>query len=181
MFKLKKGNSRIVIVCFNWLVMKFPNPWSNVVGMRLSILKTHVHECGVLKACGRGHVTEFLLSIWMSLLDGVCANISEGYLWVWKGKSFSFLEPTLTFVIFNLQRYRGEVRPVCGFLTKLSEQSRNCTAYMDPHDLEQKNWRLDHHGKIKLIDYGQRIGQAVPVTNWIIRFGEDIQMALDSK
>lgn len=144
MFKIRKGNTRIAIILFNYLVLKFPNPrfsaWARAFTSRKSFW-------------------EFLKTLpvvaYDYLIYGVAANVSEGQLYRWSN-NLPYLVPVFSLGIVNFQRYMGEECPTNKEMSelwkKLPEELKALLLEVDCHEYGYYNWRKTPNG-LKLIDY----------------------------
>lgn len=149
MIKLRTGTSRIVIILFNFLVIKFPHP-----------------KWGIIKR--KRTFSDRMRSAYMHLIHGIAANISEGLIYAVVGSKARHLTPIYTFGIFNISKYEGSKRPtpedIDAFYDSLSEESKAMLNKCDSHSKAPGNWRKTKRG-LRLIDYG-----ADPLTTPWARF-----------
>ncbi len=145
MIRLRKGNTRIAIIFFKFLVIKIPNPRFD----------RHTHAFRTRETffrflAGRGE------DIYEALLSGVLANLSEAVVYRNGWGMTEYLVPVFSLGICNFQRYQGEERPTKTELETmvrgLSEDLQSLFFKADPHERSTSNWRKTRSG-LRLIDY----------------------------
>lgn len=147
MFKIRKGNTRIVFILFNFLVIKIPNPKLN---WHILDFETRKSLIDFLKSIPR--------NIYGAMLYGIIANISEALIFYAKRgrKKTNFLTPVFTLGVCNLQIYQGEEEPTRDqlilFFETLSDESKILFQKSGGHETALWNWRLTKKG-LRLIDY----------------------------
>lgn len=159
--KIRKGNTRIAFILFEWLVIKVPNP-------RWDILKNSFDkEKGVLH-----FLQKVINTLYFAFLQGVIANISEGLVCYkvkcirkdfGKSPTPKFIAKVISFGLFNLQRYAGEIKPteieIDQFYKDLDPEITEILKKVSLHCRSELNWRKTPEG-LKLIDYAISIESA---------------------
>jgi hypothetical protein len=149
MFKIRKGNTRIAIILFNFLVIKIPNPRFYEIKdgfkRRKSILS---------------FIKDFFRGLYFRFLHGVIANVTEALIWYGAHNS-PMLMPVWSIGLFNFCRYYGEEEPTRDEIIKLltfcvsdMKDKEDVLRKVSPHSVAVHNWRRTKDGKVILIDYG---------------------------
>jgi len=153
MFKIKKGNTRVVIILFELLVIKVPNlRFKQVYRLIYDEKITNIFHWRKTKATWRHFVYYFLY--------GLIANASETLLYheVSSFKTPKYLTKTFTFLgIVNCQPFQGGNMPskkeLREFIDSLPKDSRDILIKCNPHCFSRENWVLTPDG-IKIVDFG---------------------------
>lgn len=149
MIKFKYGNTRIAIILFSWLVIKFPNPridWIKLMRWdRRNFLKS---------------LKRLPDSLYQAFLYGVSANINEALLYkstdMSEFKIDTILTPVFSIGILNFQKYLGEEIPtpdeVYVFVRTFPDEVLELYIKCEAHDVAYYNWRKTPEG-LKIIDF----------------------------
>lgn len=148
MIKIRKGNTRVVFIILNTLVVKFPNP-------RIDWIKNSLKQW----RNPRTLLKVMLTGIYDAMLHGITANISEGLLYrqsIQIYERVAYLTPVFSIGICNFQFYEGEDSPskkeMDNLYSSLSKEARDFLDKSDMHDKSHHNWRKTSKG-LRLIDY----------------------------
>ncbi len=151
MIKLRKGNTRIALILFNLVVIKFPNP---------RFFEYKVYFCGkpkreVLKEFPR-LAGDYARSLYTAFISGFAINVAEAMLFCF-ARNVPFLTPLFSFGLINLQFYQGEDQPteeeMLAFIAALPKKAKKYLLCIDGHSLGRHNWRKTPKG-LRIIDYG---------------------------
>lgn len=155
MFKVSGGSTRLVIILFNRLVLKFPNCYGLYSQSACSDLKRVWKSDGFVAVWKDGLIRELLRRLIEDFFQGVFANVCEGFMWSFERSSF--LHPTLSLVFCNVQSNAGDVIPtkeqIKLFFESIPKEAGRYFLSVDPHQYDLENWRIIN-GRLRLIDYG---------------------------
>ena len=179
MFKLRSGSTRVAVVLFNRLVLKFPRcyGWSSMYawGNLKSVWKSH----GFVTVWKGGLIGKMLMRMKGDFLLGVSANVCEG--WMWLSEQSTFLHPTFCLVVCNLQRHAGDTIPTYEqmkpFFESLPKEGRSYLGCIDPHQFYMDNWRIVD-GRLRLIDYGGKLYDSGSFPSLLLRWKKEIEEEL---
>lgn len=147
MIKICKGNTRIAVVLFSWLVIKFPSP-------RFDRFKSS--DCWRRRESLFSFLGELLVNFYDAFIWGVASNTSEALVYRYALKP-KYLSPVFTVGLLNFMFYEGEDRPteeeILVLYQSLSDEARKVLLETDWHERSSHNWRKTPKG-LRLIDYG---------------------------
>ena len=147
MIKFREGNTRLVLILFNFLVLKFPNP-------RFDSYRNSFKNSKNFLSFLKKIPTQF----YTALLYGVVANISEALVCVRirNESKAPHLVGVFTLGICNFQLYQGEEIPTPLEMEtaykNLSASAREWLQKCNCHERSRYNWRKTPQG-LRLIDY----------------------------
>lgn len=144
--QIKRGTTRVVLIAFGF-AFKFP-----------ALRQRTVH----------GRVFHYL--------RGMTANLTEFAAYISCGRP-GFLVPVVSFGFVSIQRFQAGERPTWDemdtILSQLSERPRRAIAVMDLHPFAPSNFRRTSSG-LKMIDYGDLLGDTYPLTAFLNRYHEEL-------
>ena len=146
MIKIKKGNTRIALILFSWLVIKLPN-------LRFDWL--YRKDYGRIRWSVRSYFTD---GLYTAFLYATTANICEAllYRYMRSGHGAPFLTPVFSVGICSFQLYQGEEVPtreeIIALEASLSEKAKFLLQDCELHQWMEHNWRKTPKG-LRLIDY----------------------------
>ena len=179
MFKIHKGTTRIAVVLFHRLVLKFPRYEGLASRYGWRILKSTWGSDGFATVWKNGCIGELLRRIMRDFLLGVSANVCEG--WMRLANQSLFLHPTFCLVVCNLQWHAGDTIPTNDqmqqFFKSLPEAGRYYLESIDPHQYSAENWRIVD-GRLRLIDYGGKIYDHSSFPGLLIQWRKEIEVGL---
>lgn len=153
--KIKHGSSRTAVIV-GGLVFKFPIRWGKTKSQK------------------------------RAFYQGVMANISEYILYRLLKEHQSFLVPVYFSIgLVSIQKYEQGEQPKPGddryesVWNNLPEDAKRHLSMVDPHALYYNNWRVTPSG-IRLIDYGDKVGQPASVSGFLTRWRKELDAALKS-
>ncbi len=145
MFKMCNGHTRIALILFRWLVIKFPNPRFDRIRSAFEFSENFAQFSARLTRV-----------LYEAFVWGVVINASEGLVSVWCTNAHH-LSPVITLGILNLQWYEGEGQPTDEEIEvvyrSLSPKARSVLEMVNAHDKSAHKWRKTPKG-LRLIDYG---------------------------
>ncbi len=148
MIKIRKGNTRIAVLLFRLVVIKFPNP-------RLDRIRSF--EYWTRRKSFFGFLGRSIRNFYDALMWGVALNTSEALVYHYSLKA-KYLSPVFTLGLLNFMPYEGEDEPtreeIDALYRSLSDKARKFLLEADCHEYASHNWRRTPEG-LKLIDYGQ--------------------------
>jgi hypothetical protein len=157
-FKFIRGTTRFVIVVNDEFVIKIAHPFNMVEKIyrenSFYELKERRWDCFLVRSIYLWCIC-LLENFWHSF----CANLVEGYCYIRLGKSLTFLTPTFTFGLFNIQPYiSGSVpkrKDTSEFIKRLFfPEGVYDFLCMDHHETDPVNWKVTSDGRLMLLDYG---------------------------
>lgn len=118
---------------------------------------------------------------------GIMMNLSEYFLYLLLKEHQSFLAPVYFSIgIISVQRYEEGAIPQPGdehyegVWNNLSRAAKDHLMTMDGHALDYHNWRKSSTG-LRLIDYGDKLGDVSPVSGFLTRWHRELDSALKNK
>ncbi len=171
--RIKRGTTRVAVLAGSW-VIKFP---------RISMLgldpRDTLHE---LRARNWSKARKQLGRHAYAFLRGVIANLTEFATWM-RCRS-PFLVPVFSVGFFSIQRYEEGAPPERSELDErfrlLPGRARRLMEAIDPHSLDNPNWRKNRHG-FRLLDYGDSFGVVgVPLSSFLVEWHVQITDVLVS-
>ena len=148
--QIKRGTTRVVLIAFGF-AFKFP-----------AIRQRTIH----------GRTFHYL--------RGVVANLTEFAAYISCGRP-DFLAPVISCGFVSVQRFQAGEKPTWDemdkILSQLSERARYAVSVMDPHPFAPSNFRRTSSG-LRMIDYGDRLGDTYPITAFLNRYHEELSLLL---
>lgn len=142
MIRTISGNTRFVIVLFNLLVIKLPLLRTDLINKPITRPILFAMDC--------------LDVLYMSMLFGCIANLSEALNYYWCQGKPKMLAKVVTLGFCNFQLYYGEDTPdeeeIMSLLDNLDEKTSAVLREVDAHAIAAYNWRRTSDG-LKIIDY----------------------------
>jgi hypothetical protein len=152
LMQIKRGTTRVTIIVFG-LAFKFP-----------SLKQRTVH----------GKVYSFF--------RGLIANTTEFASYVVCKRS-SFLAPVFSLGFVNIMRFESGDKPTWdeldAYINQLSDVPRQRMKSSD-HDFAPHNFRF-HRSGLRMIDYGDRFSDPIPLSNFLRRHYEELDKILQKK
>lgn len=169
MFKIKKGNSRTVLLT-QWYVVKFPR-----LKFLWAVLKTII-KLGFTFQWNL--ISRRTRHDWHWFLRHFNANRTEA--WCWKETKASFLVPTYSILGFiNIQKFEKGIEPTrqdlySNVLLPASTASGNYLHCVDPHCFETKNFIKNEKG-YRMVDYGDTVENGMTISKYLRLYHKEIE------
>lgn len=183
MFTLKfiHGTTRFVVVVNDEFVIKIAKPFGIFARYRCSRC-SYLFKNRKWKKLGVA-LWSLLSVVTKSYKRSLQANIIEGWCYLRLGRMLTFLAPTFTFGLFNIQTYihgdftsNDKIYEYTGML--FSPEGDTDFAYVNPHEFGPDNWKITSKGRLILLDYGGISNDSNTLPKLFFKYREQIEKRL---